>query len=647
MLLGGTTAQVASWADTRIIAKVPGALGAGGYQLVVERLYDGAEVSDSAGTFLVTTPAVASVVPSSGPIGQVIVLAGSGFGQYGGAAVSRVLFGGTTAQITSWTDAKITARVPADLAAGEYQLAAERMYGGASVTASAGPFAVIMPVAEPVIPSSGPVASVFSIAGAGFGKYVSSTTTRVLVGGMPAPLTYWSDTIIRGRLPFLPAGVYPVLMERAFGSALVSSPAGTMTLVEPVLASISPAAGKAGSLFTLYGAGFGTYYSGKVNGETATRVKLGGISCRISSWSDTRIRALVPDPLAAGSYPVRVVRATAYGPGCAAGCEVLSNELAFEVPAAAFAAARPSAGVQFAVSEPADHAAELPVSARWGGYVAAGDGAAVSIPENAIPGLLSDTLPDDGAIFLPDEVAEDYLGGDSSGEPFPADMPAETLISISTDQAGAEELAARRTAMGGANLAPAGPVVVFGPEGLEFLTPVEVALPCSPALLAAAQGGMRDVSVYVWEPSDSRWTELPGVSSSTAGGVCAVKGMAAHFSVYQALVKLTIQAASADFRLGEVYVFPNPAKSGKIPTFHIEAGIADKVTLRIYTVSGRLVHEREITGTPPIIDDGNGQSYAYEYAWTGHIPSGVYHYAVTAEKGGQKLRAKGRFAVVR
>jgi flagellar hook assembly protein FlgD len=105
--------------------------------------------------------------------------------------------------------------------------------------------------------------------------------------------------------------------------------------------------------------------------------------------------------------------------------------------------------------------------------------------------------------------------------------------------------------------------------------------------------------------------------------------------------------ADATFRLGEVYVFPNPAKGGEVPTFHVETGIADSVKITIYTISGRPAHEYTLTGLPAELDDGNGLSYAYEYAWRGHIPSGVYLYYMEAQKAGQKLRKTGKFAVVR
>jgi len=101
------------------------------------------------------------------------------------------------------------------------------------------------------------------------------------------------------------------------------------------------------------------------------------------------------------------------------------------------------------------------------------------------------------------------------------------------------------------------------------------------------------------------------------------------------------------FRLGEVYAFPNPAKGGEAPVFHIETGIADSVNIKIYTVSGRAAHEYTLTGMPAELDDGNGLSYAYEYTWRGHIPSGVYLYYIETQKAGQKLKKTGKFSVIR
>jgi phosphodiesterase/alkaline phosphatase D-like protein len=101
------------------------------------------------------------------------------------------------------------------------------------------------------------------------------------------------------------------------------------------------------------------------------------------------------------------------------------------------------------------------------------------------------------------------------------------------------------------------------------------------------------------------------------------------------------QPPAAALSTGEIFVYPNPAKAGAAPRLRIEAGVADGVAIRIYDVSGRMARQAELNGPP------NAGS-AYEYAWTGAIPSGVYFYAVEVRRQGQApLRKTGKFAVVR
>jgi hypothetical protein len=98
------------------------------------------------------------------------------------------------------------------------------------------------------------------------------------------------------------------------------------------------------------------------------------------------------------------------------------------------------------------------------------------------------------------------------------------------------------------------------------------------------------------------------------------------------------------FQWGQVFVFPNPAKGGVIPTIHAEVGIADRVTIKIYNVAGQELRQDVITAPPALIDSGSGPQYVYEYPWTGHIASGVYFFVVDAERGGQHLTKSGKFA---
>ena len=107
------------------------------------------------------------------------------------------------------------------------------------------------------------------------------------------------------------------------------------------------------------------------------------------------------------------------------------------------------------------------------------------------------------------------------------------------------------------------------------------------------------------------------------------------------------EGPDSTFRLGEVYSFPNPAMRTN-PTFHIEVGIADKVEIRIYDLSGDLVHETSLSGNPRLIDDGQGPQYAYEYTWdVSDVGSGVYVYVMIARKGSEKIKKVGKCAVIK
>jgi len=195
----------------------------------------------------------------------------------------------------------------------------------------------------------------------------------------------------------------------------------------------------------------------------------------------------------------------------------------------------------------------------------------------------------------------------------------------------------------------------FGPEGTAFDKPVTISLPYD-----AEEKSPENLAVAYWNETAGSWEILP--SRRDAAGRL-VKADVPHFSQYQVVfasyavssvevVKkirvsedgdTSILTSSLEFKLGEVYVYPNPAKGGKVPVFHIEVGKADTVKIRVFTVAGQLAHEATLSGAPQAI----GSAYAYEYTWAGRIASGVYYYTIEAGNGGRKIRTKGKFAVIR
>ncbi|OGS65610.1 MAG: hypothetical protein A3J79_09240 [Elusimicrobia bacterium RIFOXYB2_FULL_62_6] len=209
---------------------------------------------------------------------------------------------------------------------------------------------------------------------------------------------------------------------------------------------------------------------------------------------------------------------------------------------------------------------------------------------------------------------------------------------------------------GNADIMVEGPVSVSGGSALNAGGPAaRLKLFVNSELPMALSGGGK-AAAYVYAPhsalklsgnalASGHWFAKSVELSGNGNAIQSGDSLPAAVSAFG--VSGLLPSADAAFRLGEVYVFPNPAKAGARPVFHIETGIADSVKVLVYTVAGQIVHERALTGPPAALNDGNGFSYAYEYAWAGHIPSGVYYYLVEAAKAGQKLKKTGKFAVVR
>ena len=94
----------------------------------------------------------------------------------------------------------------------------------------------------------------------------------------------------------------------------------------------------------------------------------------------------------------------------------------------------------------------------------------------------------------------------------------------------------------------------------------------------------------------------------------------------------------------ETAAFPNPAV-GKNPTIRVFVGDADELEITIYDAAGSVVHSDRFVGGPTGTA-GNGQPY-YDYVWTGKKASGVYYAIIHGTKGGDVVRARTKFAVVR
>jgi hypothetical protein len=140
----------------------------------------------------------------------------------------------------------------------------------------------------------------------------------------------------------------------------------------------------------------------------------------------------------------------------------------------------------------------------------------------------------------------------------------------------------------------------------------------------------RQITSSDWKPVENQTYD--GHQLTCKLGTCGV---------YQVFVTVP----DSPFSFGEIYVFPNPSRKGDTPTLHVEVGQADRITARIYDISGDLITEFTLTSQPQVI---NGKS-AYEQALDSSLfKSGVYVGVIIAEKGGKEtIRKNFRFSILK
>jgi hypothetical protein len=690
VLIGGTTAPLTLWTDTKIQGTIPGALTVGQYPVVVKR---GAEVLAEVSPFSVTQPALYALTPSSGAIGIPFAITGESFGNYV-AGFTRVLLGGATMPLTLWTDTKIQGTIPGTLPAGDYELVVERALNGGVARTSTTTFSLRDMEAFWLAPSTGPIGMPFTITGIGFGNY-SSVYTHVLIGDTTAPLTLWTDTRIQGTVPgSLASGQYPVLVERrtSDGGEMRTSPM-TFEVVNVSVASMTPVAGPIGLPFAIYGTGFGNFSAGY------TKVLIGGTTCPLTLWTDTKIQGTIPGSLTAGEHPVVVERTLNGG-------QVQSLPLGFNVTAPEAYSLSPASGpigLPFTImganfgnyvanytkvligniAAPVTLWTDTQIKGSIPGGLAAGDYELVV--ERALNGgvvrtstftftvgtpYLDTVGPSTAAVIAPFTITGYNFGNYAANYTKVLINGATTALTLWTDTkiqgrlpflpAGTYPVQVQRFLNGGLTESATAYINVEEPV-ISSMTPTSGAVgavfnlygtgfgPYDATIAKVFVGGVQS-PLSLW--SDTRITgTVPSGLSYGTHTVVAMRGQAVSDGLEfyipggysPSMMRPGTGPSALEFKLGEVYVYPDPAKGGKVPTFHVEVGTADSVKLKVYTVAGQLAHEATLTGNPQAV----GSVYAYEYAWTGHIASGVYYYTVEAERAGKKLKTRGRFSVVR
>lgn len=335
VMVGGISVRPKKWRDDKIDIDLPANVSSGEVMVRLASTDPQPDGSCCAPVRYTTSNSVPITVlpsirmdPSNGPVGTKVVL----FGQKFGATKSPedgVLIGGRTAAIAQWTDSMIVFHVPLGAETGAVVLKQ------AGKERALGTFTVEVPKATAVTPTTAPIGSLLKISGEHFGYYSESGSTpfnyidfsktgnRVLIGGVPAVVYRWHDDRIDVWVPFS-AKSGPVVVQRAAwkpkadGSCceergMVTTEAGTFTLVTPRIDSYEPASAGLDEIVTIKGSGFGSFLKTREEAQlglredifkrgdqelqenvSRTEVLFNNVAAMIASWTDTEIKVRVP-----------------------------------------------------------------------------------------------------------------------------------------------------------------------------------------------------------------------------------------------------------------------------------------------------------------------------------------------------------------
>jgi uncharacterized protein YjdB len=178
--LGTSPGAVVSWNDTQILARVASGSGSGFAQVQ----QNGA--SSNSVPFTVIAATITDFSPYTGPPGTQVTINGSGFGATQGSG--QVWMGTAAGIVNSWSDTQVVATVAAGSTSGPVKILQNGVWSnqfGFTVTGTP-------PHISGITPGSGPIGTVVSIQGSGFGY--SEGNGYVSIGGATASVLQWSDT---------------------------------------------------------------------------------------------------------------------------------------------------------------------------------------------------------------------------------------------------------------------------------------------------------------------------------------------------------------------------------------------------------------------------------------------------------------------
>lgn len=191
----------------------------------------------------------------------------------------------------------------------------------------------------------------------------------------------------------------------------------------------------------------------------------------------------------------------------------------------------------------------------------------------------------------------------------------------------------------------------YGPAGARFAKPVTLELPYDRASLPAGLSE-NDLAVHYWNPALGDWEKL---ESSVDARNQIVRAQTSHFSLYQIFGGGGVASAPSgpndpSFSVKASYAFPSPSRGGAPVVFRLQPGLADSASVRVYDLSGRLVHESSDFQLRSLDDqNGFGNQFTFDHTWdVSGVASGVYKYVVRAHKAGAgDISASGKVGVIK
>ncbi len=275
----GTVATVIQWSNTSITVEVPANATTGNVVVTVGGLASNGQ------SFTITSgPGITSLYPTSGSVGNTVVVTGAGFGSTQGS----ISFNGIGGTPSSWSPTSIGVPVPSGATSGSVVVTV----GGTQSNGVS--FSVITtPIIDYLSQSRGPVGFPITITGSNFGPLQNGGS--VTFNGITAPVSNWSSTSISVTVP---ANATTGSIVVTVGGVASNGVNFTVNNWAGVL-GISPTVGPPGTTVSISGLNFGS-----VQGSSS--VTFYGVTANVQNWSSSAITVTVPSLATTGDLSVSI-----------------------------------------------------------------------------------------------------------------------------------------------------------------------------------------------------------------------------------------------------------------------------------------------------------------------------------------------------